>query len=123
MKREKQRYLAFEVITHEKTFTKQDLLKAIWEQFSSLYGEYGTSKAGLWFIYYDIVLKRGVIRCSLPSVNHVRASLVTIRTIRIVEDNNKQEIPVIFYILGKAGTIATIKRKYFHVPDMNLKKK
>ena len=123
MKREKQRYLVFEVIIENKPHTKQDIMSAVWNQFSWLFGEYGTSKAGLWLIYYDPVLKRGVIRCSLPSVDQVRVSLVTLRDIVVRTNGKEQEIPVIFHVLGKAGTILTVKRKYFHVPDLKTKKK
>lgn len=122
MKREKQRYITFEIISDDVEFSKGEIINAIWKQFTDLFGEYGTSKAGLWLIHYDPTLKRGVLRCSLNSVNKVRASIVTLRVINKRADGN-HEFPIIFYVVGVAATILTIKRKYFHVPDNRPKKK
>ncbi|MHA1144820.1 MAG: Rpp14/Pop5 family protein [Candidatus Helarchaeota archaeon] len=123
VKREKQRYIVFEIILNDHVITKNDIINTVWRQFTTLFGEYGSSKAGLWLIHYDPVLKKGVLRCSLHSVNHVRASLVTLRYIRKKNGNQELKIPVIFQILGIAGTILSVKRKYFFVPPQDNKAK
>ena len=37
-------------------------------------------------------------------------------------ENREQFIPVILHILGLSGTILSVKRKYFHVPDNSARK-
>jgi len=83
-------------------------LKTVWNQLYSLYGEYGTSKMGLWLIYFDPDSKKGVLRCSLNELDKLRTVLATITSFRRHKDPE-----VIIYILGISGTIKSIKKKYF----------
>jgi len=108
LKAEKHRYIAFEIISEDNEISSEKILKTIWSQLYSLYGEYGTSKIGLWLIYYDPESKKGVIRCSLSELDKLRTALATITSFR-----RKREPEIIIYILGISGTIKSIKEKYF----------
>ena len=108
MKAEKHRYIAFEIISRNNEITEEILLKTIWNQLNIVYGEYGTSKIGLWLIYFNPERKKGVIRCSLTELDKLRTVLATITSFR-----KSKEPEVVINILGISGTIKTIKDKYF----------
>ena len=105
---EKHRYIAFEIISKANEITEEQLLNGIWNQLYALYGEYWTSKIGLWLISFDPQTKKGVLRCSLKELDKLRAALASITSLR---KNKNPEL--IFYILGISGTIKSIKDKYF----------
>jgi ribonuclease P/MRP protein subunit POP5 len=107
VKVEKHRYVAFEIITRDDTITKDELLKTIWSQLYSLYGEYWTSKIGLWLIHFDPQSKKGVLRCSLEEIDKLRTVLATITNFK-----RKREAEAIIHVLGISGTLKTIKEKY-----------
>jgi len=123
MKRERQRYIVFDLICDDPSISSDDLKITLWKHHGCLFGEYGTSKAGLWLIHFDPTLKRGVIRCSLSTLNQVRASLASLCYVRKKNSNKDSKIPVIFHVIGVSGTILSVKRKYFHVPSIKNKSK
>ena len=73
------RYLAFEVTCGESGIRKQELVKELWRSASSLYGDVGTSRCGLWLIEFDG--KGGIIKCAHDMVNEVKIILATINMI------------------------------------------
>lgn len=111
MKIEKHRYIAFEIISENHDISGDQLLKTIWNQLYMIYGEYGTSKVGLWLIYFDQDSRKGVLRCSLKEIDKLRTVLATITSF-----TKKNEPEVIIYVLGISGTIKSIKEKYFSIP-------
>ncbi|NHI92351.1 MAG: ribonuclease P protein component 2 [Candidatus Lokiarchaeota archaeon] len=123
VKLEKHRYIAFEIISDSDEITEENINYTLWNLIYRLFGEYGTSKTGLWMIYYDKENKKGVIRISLNFYEDLRSALALIRKIHEKYDNKTKpkEIKVIFYVLGVSGTIKTIKEKYFFVPKKELK--
>lgn len=96
--REKERYIAFEVISEEQ-ITFSDLEAAVWNTSQDFFGELGTSRISLWIIknLYDEQKQMGVIRCNNLSVDKV---LVTLGLITRLGD-----IRVILKIHKVSGTI------------------
>ncbi len=109
--REKQRYLAFQIIS-KKEFDLGSVVNSIWWTILQLYGEYGTSKFFLWVPsnLYDQQNKKGIMRCGHMHVEDVRAALASIRQIN--------DEPVIIKTLGVTGTIRSAKRKFLGFVDL-----
>jgi RNase P/RNase MRP subunit POP5 len=107
--KERQRYLLIKIIT-DGDIGEQQLIRAIWRNISSLYGEYGTSRTGLWLIEYERN-KYGILRTNTEALTMVRTSLAVIRQI---EGNN-----CLLVIEGVSGTIQALKKK--HLTKINLK--
>ncbi len=101
--KERQRYLLIKIIT-EGDIEEQQLIRAIWRNISSLYGEYGTSRTGLWLIEYERN-KYGILRTNTEALQMVRTSLAVMRQI---EGNN-----CILVVEGVSGTIEALKKKHF----------
>ena len=110
MKVEKHRYIAFEIISKNNEITQDQVIKTIWNQLYKIYGEYGTSKIGLWLIYFDPQSRKGVLRCSLKELDKLRTVLATITSF-----GKKKHPEVIIFVLGISGTIKSIKEKYFSI--------
>jgi RNase P/RNase MRP subunit POP5 len=101
--KERQRYLLIRIIT-EGDIEEQQLIRSIWRNISSLYGEYGTSRTGLWLIEYE-KNKYGILRTNTEALQMVRTSLAVMRQI---EGTN-----CILVIEGVSGTIEALKKKHF----------
>lgn len=101
--REKERYVAFEVISEE-PITFSDLESAIWNTAQDFFGELGTSKISLWIIknLYDEQKQIGVIRCNNLSVDKVLATLGLITRLG--------DIRIIFKIHKVSGTIKGLSK-------------
>ncbi|MFX0097613.1 MAG: Rpp14/Pop5 family protein [Candidatus Hodarchaeota archaeon] len=103
-KRERRRYIAFDLLS-EGEITKNMLIRTIANEIMRVYGEYGASKAQFWLSYYEEKSKRGIIQCSHKTVDLIRVPLATI--------TNIEKTPVLIHVLGISGTIKTAKDKYF----------
>ena len=101
--KERQRYLLIKIIT-DGDIEEQQLIRAIWRNISSLYGEYGTSRTGLWLTEYE-KNKYAVLRTNTEALQMVRTSLAVMRQI---EGND-----CILVIEGVSGTIEALKKKHF----------
>jgi len=108
--KERQRYLLIKIV-NEGDIEEQQLIRAIWRNISSLYGEYGTSRTGLWLIEYE-KNKYGILRTNTEALQMVRTSLAVMREI---EGNN-----CILVVEGVSGTIEALKKKHFaKIPTVN----
>jgi RNase P/RNase MRP subunit POP5 len=95
-------YLLIKIIA-EGDIGEQQLIRTIWRNISSLYGEFGTSRTGLWLIEYERN-KYGILRTNTEALPMVRTSLAVIRQI---EGNN-----CILIVEGVSGTIEALKKKH-----------
>jgi RNase P/RNase MRP subunit POP5 len=95
----KRRYLALQ-IESESAMDSRELLDAIWQAITRLYGEYGASQTGLALINFNEENKTALIRVSLTMLQQVRASLVTITQIK-----NKQTA---IHVTAISGTIKSL---------------
>lgn len=102
--REKERYIAFEIISEEQ-ISFSDLESAIWNTAQDFFGELGTAHTSLWLIrnLYNENSQIGVIRCNNFSVDKVLTSLGLITRLG--------DIRVIFKINKVSGTIRGLNLK------------
>jgi len=102
--REKERYIAFEVISEE-PIVFSDLESAVWNTAQDFFGELGTAQTSLWIIknLYDEKKQVGVIRCNNLSVEKVLTSLGLITRLG--------DVRVIFKIHKISGTIRGLNLK------------
>ena len=104
--REKNRYIAFQVISEKgEEFTYSDLESAIWNTMLDFLGEEGMSKTFFWVLKdcWNPGKQIGILRCNHKSVQAVIASLGLIDRLG---DNR-----VTFKILKISGTIKSIRGK------------
>jgi RNase P/RNase MRP subunit POP5 len=80
-----------------------DFKDAVWNSITKLFGEYGASQAGLFFVKYDRERKEAVLRCSLKALEMVHASIASVTRIR-----NES---VVVHVLRVSGTIRALSRK------------
>ena len=102
IKRVKRRYLLLR-IDSAVPVEEGDLKDALWNAVTRLFGEYGASQAGLFFVKYDRERKEVVLRCSLKALEMVHASIVSIMRIR----NEHTTV----HVLRVSGTIRALSRK------------
>ena len=102
--REKERYIAFEIISEE-PIEFSDLEAAVWNTAQDFFGEMGTARTSMWLIknLYDDSKQVGVVKCNNKSVDKV---LTTFGLITRLGD-----IRVIPKILAVSGTIKGLKMK------------
>lgn len=102
--REKERYIAFEVVSEEQ-IAFSDLEAAVWNTAQDFFGELGTSRISLWIIknLYDEQKQMGVIRCNNFSVDKVLTTLGLITRLG--------DVRIIFKILSVSGTIKGLNLK------------
>lgn len=101
--RERNRYLAFEIIS-ERKFSKDDVIKAIWNSSLNFLGELGTGKTSLRLIDWDEEKQHGIIKVNHKSVNEIRAAIALIKEI-----NSTRIIP---RVKGISGTIKKTREKW-----------
>jgi ribonuclease P/MRP protein subunit POP5 len=102
LRRIKRRYLALEIDSGE-VFGSRELMDAIWNAVSRLFGEYGASKVGLTLIDYDVERRLLVVRAAHNALDMVYAALASITRI--------QDKPVAVHVLTVSGTIKTLYKR------------
>jgi RNase P/RNase MRP subunit POP5 len=102
LRRIKRRYLALEIDSGE-AFGSKELMDAIWNAVSKLFGEYGASQAGLTLIDYDVERRLAVVRTAHTALNMVQAALASITSI--------QDKPAAMHVITVSGTIKTLYRR------------
>ncbi|MEM7825247.1 MAG: Rpp14/Pop5 family protein [Candidatus Aenigmatarchaeota archaeon] len=102
--REKERYIAFQVISEE-PIIYSDLENAVWSSALEFFGDYGVSGMGLWLIknLYDEKKQVGVIRSNSKSVLN---AIVCLSLISRLGDTR-----VVPKVLKVSGTIKGLKLK------------
>lgn len=100
--REKERYVAFQVIS-EDSIMYSDLESAIWDSMMNFFGEHGTAKTSMWIVknLYDEQNQIGVVRCNNKSVQDVITGLGLISRLG--------DVRVTIKILSVSGTIRGLK--------------
>ncbi len=103
MNKQSRRYLAFRLASDVGP-PREMLFGEIENSLRRLFGEYGVLEASLRLIAYDAEKMIGIVRCSHPSVERLRAAVAL--TTRIGEHR------AVLFILRSAGTIASLKRAF-----------
>jgi RNase P/RNase MRP subunit POP5 len=102
LRRVKRRYLALRVDS-DGVPSGKEFMDAVWGAVTRLYGEYGASLTSLALIDYDLERKIAVLRCSLATLNLVRASLASITSVAGVD--------AAVHVLAVSGTIKALHEK------------
>ena len=102
MKRLKRRYLALK-IDSDLSVSDRELIDAVWNAITRLYGEFGASLASLVLIDYDCEKKLAILRCNLSVINETRTALATIISI--------SQKAVAVHVLAVSGTIKALRQK------------
>lgn len=108
MKQLKRRYLAVTIDSIE-TFSSSELMDAVWNAVSKLFGEYGASQTSLSLITYDEKEKLAIIRTWHKTLEMVRAALASMTQI-----GNKQ---LAVHVLAVSGTIKGLRDKLQKKPN------
>jgi RNase P/RNase MRP subunit POP5 len=98
----KRRYLLLRIDTAVPV-EESELKDAVWNSVTKLFGEYGASQAGLFFVNYDKERKEAVLRCSLKALVMVHASIASITRIR--------NEPATVHVLRVSGTLRALSGK------------
>jgi ribonuclease P/MRP protein subunit POP5 len=102
VKKERNRYILFKVITKDNTnLAQREVLDAVWQSIWKLFGLREASKVGLWLLDIDFKEGFGVIRCS-HNTKEIVISAITL----ITEISGKK---VILSPIKTSGTIRSIK--------------
>lgn len=100
--RMKRRYLAVKAESEEPVQGKE-VLDAVWNALTRLFGEYGASQSGLAFIREDKQKEYFILRCLRKALPMVRASITSITEI--------DEKPVVIHVLRVSGTLKALRMK------------
>ena len=98
----KQRYLALKIESAE-SFEEEDVKDAVWSAVIQLFGEYGASQAGLFFVQYDKQRKEAVLRCSHKALPMVQASIASVTKIK--------DKPAAIHVLGVSGSLRALRKR------------
>lgn len=102
-KRERNRYLVFEVISNGK-FNKTEISKAIWRSALQFLGELGASKLSLRLVEWDENNQKGILKVNHKGVQETRASLTLIKEI--------EKSKVILHVLIVSGILKKARKKF-----------
>lgn len=100
--RMKRRYLAVKAESKEYIQGKE-VLDAVWNALTQLFGEYGASLAELAFMRDYKQKGYFVLRCSRRALPMVKASIASITEI--------SEKPVVIHVLRVSGTLKALRKK------------
>ena len=100
--RVKRRYLAVKVES-EKPIQGKEVLDAVWNTLTQLFGEYGASQVELGLIRDHVQKDYFVLRCSRKALPMIRASIAAITEIG--------EKPASVQVLRVSGTLKALRKK------------
>ena len=104
--REKNRYLAFEIISDQK-FSRDEIVKALWNASLRYLGEKGTSQTSMWIMDWDQDTQRGIIKVNHLSVDDIKAALTLMTEIRKEENKHRAA----YRTLTVSGTLKKLREK------------
>ena len=102
MKTVRRRYLALQVDSAE-SFSSSELMNAVWNAVTKLYGECGASQAGLSLISYEPQERIVIVRVGHKAVDMMRTSLASL--------TNIAGKSAAVHVLRVSGTIKALRKK------------
>jgi ribonuclease P/MRP protein subunit POP5 len=99
----RRRYLALKVEALQE-IDEKELKNTVWNAVLRLFGEYGASKTGLFFVSYDSTKNYAILRCTNAALDMVRASLASTTEINLK--------PAAIHLLGISGTLKSLREKF-----------
>jgi len=79
--REKRRYVVFEVVSDKGKFTREAVMKALWDTVINTIGTVGAAQAAFWLFTFDSASQKGILRCTNTSLPVIRGSLTLLQKI------------------------------------------
>ncbi len=104
-KRERNRYLVYEVSCPRSEVRAEDMGRAIWKTALDFLGELGVSRSSLRIVDFDEKKQKGIIKVNHTSVEEGRAVLA------LVKEAGKK--PVALHVLGVSGILKKARGKWF----------
>lgn len=104
--REKNRYLAFE-ITSDQKYSREDIVKAVWNAALRYIGEKGASASSLWIMDWDDETQRGIIKVNHTSVDDIKASLTLLTEIK----KGENRYTAAYRTITVSGTLKKLREK------------
>jgi ribonuclease P/MRP protein subunit POP5 len=104
--REKNRYLAFEIASEQK-YSRDEIVKAVWNAALRYLGEKGASAASLWIMDWDEGAQRGIIKVNHMSVDDIKASLTLLSEIK----KGENRYGAAYRTLTVSGTLKKLREK------------
>jgi ribonuclease P/MRP protein subunit POP5 len=104
--REKNRYLAFEIISDQK-YARDEIVKAIWNAALRYLGEKGASATSLWIMDWDDETQRGIIKVNHTSVDDIKASLTLLTEIK----KGDNRYAAAYRTITVSGTLKKLREK------------
>jgi len=98
----RRRYLALRVEC-EDSCDRKAVSDAVWDSVLCLFGEVGSSQAGLFLVQFDEGTRFGVLRCSHRALPMVRAAIASITRI-----GNQSAV---IHVLRVSGSLKALSRK------------
>lgn len=103
-KRERNRYLVYEVFSSESPVHSEDIGRAIWKAALELLGELGVARSGLRVVDFDERKQKGVIKVNHTSVEEGRLVL------SLVKEVNKKKLGL--RVIGVSGILKKARGKW-----------
>lgn len=103
-KRERNRYLVYEVFVSESPVKGEDIGKAIWKTALEFLGELGVARSGLRIVDFDEAKQKGVIKVNHTSVEEGRVVL------SLVKEINKKKVAL--RVVGVSGILKKARGKW-----------
>jgi RNase P/RNase MRP subunit POP5 len=98
---ERQRYLLFEVLSEEKlAITEKEFIEYFWEIFTKIFGEIGSSRAGVYLNKFNEEKAFGILRCSNYSLDNVRTTFTMMSEIK--------KISILIHVMKISGTLKNL---------------
>ena len=106
--RYRKRYIVFGVIC-ETRIREQELIKELWRNLVSLFGEDGSAGSQMWLEKF--VNGKGIVRCAHEFVEKIKIAILTLNKIE-----GKNVLPVIY---GVYGTLKKAEEKLLKEGEIN----
>jgi len=103
-KRERNRYLVYEVFASEFPLRSEDMGKAIWKTALEFLGELGVARSGLRIVDFDETKQKGIIKVNHTSVEEGRVVL------SLVKEINKKKVAL--RVVGVSGILKKARGKW-----------
>lgn len=104
--RERNRYIAFEIRSEQK-YSRDEIVKAVWNSALRYLGEKGASESSLWIMDWEESAQKGVIKVNHRSVDDVKAAL----TLLIEIKKGDLKYPAAYRTLTVSGTLKKLREK------------
>jgi len=103
-KREKNRYIVYEVFASDSQVSGEEIGKAIWKTGLEFLGELGVAKSGLRVVDFDETKQRGVIKVNHTHVEEGRMLLA------LVKEANRKKLAL--RVVGVSGILKKARGKW-----------